>query len=81
MTDSVHLRLYAAARSAAGIAELEVSPATLSTILSRLSFENSELENVIRRCSFLVDGVVSHDLGMEVCAGSTVDVLPPFAGG
>lgn len=79
--ETVRIRFYAAARSAAGSSEIEVSPGTLKQILSILSGENAQLANVLLRCSFLVDGTVSHDMESEIIAGSVVDVLPPFAGG
>ncbi len=78
---SVLIRFYAAARDAAGVRELEVLPGTLEQILVRISENNSRLQQVLSRCSFLIDGTISHDNGIDVLAGSTVDLLPPFAGG
>lgn len=77
----VTVRLYAAARSAAGRSELNVSPDRLENILVSLAFGNPRLSQVFAQCSYLVDSVVVHDLQVEVPAGSTVDILPPFAGG
>lgn len=37
--------------------------------------------DVLGRCSFLVAGVRTDDASSVVPAGTTVDVLPPFAGG
>ena len=75
------MRLYAAARSAAGYSELEVSPDKLEHILASLAIENPRLSQVFAQCSFLINGVVVHDVQAVVAAGSTVDILPPFAGG
>lgn len=75
------IRLYAAARSAAGQSEISVNSDRLDKILSAMSSGNSHLAQVFAQCSFLIDGVVVHDMQVLVTAGSTVDVLPPFAGG
>ncbi|MBI3428655.1 MAG: MoaD/ThiS family protein [Actinobacteria bacterium] len=79
--ESVLIRFYAAARDAAGVRELEVLPGTLEQILVRLSQDNPRLQEVLSRCSFLIDGAICHDHGEKVLAGSRVDLLPPFAGG
>lgn len=81
MNLSVTVRLYAAARSAAGFNELEVSADKLEKILSSLAFGNPQLSHVFAQCSFLIDGIAVHDMQAEVDSGSTVDILPPFAGG
>lgn len=78
---SVTVRLYAAARSAAGQRELSVAPGRLDLILADIARENPRLVQVFLQCSFLLDGVVLHDKESMVPAGSTLDVLPPFAGG
>lgn len=78
---SVTIRLYAAARSAAGKSEVSASPGSLDQILKEISTGNPELKQVFLQCSFLLDGVVLHSKDVMVSANSTVDVLPPFAGG
>lgn len=75
------MRLYAAARSAAGRSEISVAPGRLDFILEAIAKDNSRLKQVLAQCSFLVDGVVLHERDAEILANSTVDVLPPFAGG
>lgn len=77
----VKVRLYAAARSAAGLGEIEVAPDKLEHILLSLAFGNPRLSQVFAQCSFLIDGVAVHDMHVEVAAGNTLDILPPFAGG
>lgn len=81
MKSEVTVRLYAAARSAAGQSEICVAPDRLDFILDSISQQNPRLAQVFAQCSFLVDGVAAHDKKVEIQAGSTVDVLPPFAGG
>jgi molybdopterin converting factor small subunit len=39
------------------------------------------LTRLLKCCSYLVDGVVRHEFAAPLDEGSTVDVLPPFAGG
>jgi molybdopterin converting factor small subunit len=36
---------------------------------------------VLPQCSYLLDEVSLRDLSVQVADGSTLDVLPPFAGG
>ncbi len=81
MKDSVTIRLYAAARAAAGQSKISVTPARLDVILGTISHGNPLLMRVLAQCSFLVDGIVLHDKDAEIPAYSTVDILPPFAGG
>lgn len=81
MNDSVKIRLYAAARAAAGFGEIMVEPGSLDEILNALSRNNARLEQVFTQCSFLVDGLVIHEKNRHISGTSTVDVLPPFAGG
>ncbi|PZG38837.1 molybdopterin synthase sulfur carrier subunit [Spongiactinospora gelatinilytica] len=78
------IRYWAAAKEAAGIAEEPFEAATLGELLAEVTRSRSELAKVIRRSSFLVDGDPvgrrDHDT-VELRRGSTVEVLPPFAGG
>jgi molybdopterin converting factor small subunit len=39
------------------------------------------LAKLLAGCSYLVDGVARRDLELTVSDDSTVDILPPFAGG
>lgn len=81
VNDFVKIRLYAAARAAAGQSEIMVKPGSLDDILSDLARNNARLAQVFLQCSFLVDGLVIHEKDLQIQANSTVDVLPPFAGG
>jgi sulfur-carrier protein len=68
-TVQVTVRYFAAARAAAG-AEVETVSlergTTVAELVAQLGGRNEELARVLKRCSFLCDGI---------------DVLPPFAGG
>ena len=80
----VTVRYFAAARAAAG-AETEtltVEPnTTVAELVDRLGRRDPKLAAVLRRCSYLCDGVAVRDREMPLQSGHTVDVLPPFAGG
>ena len=80
---AVTIRLFAAARAAAGVSELQGQPGTLQSVLDALTTEHPDLTEVLPRCSFLVNGTATHGdpAGVVVEEGVEVDVLPPFAGG
>ncbi len=78
----VTVRFFAAARAAAGQDEASVDPGSLAAILERLALDSPALAGVLPRCSFLVDALAAKaPFDVPVAGGSTVDVLPPFAGG
>lgn len=76
------IRYFAGAAEAAGRKEQPGDGAlTVGDLKSRLSAEHGpDFARVLTACSVLVDGIRATD---ETVAGpdSTVDVLPPFAGG
>ncbi|MEU7970413.1 MoaD/ThiS family protein [Micromonospora sp. NPDC049089] len=77
------IRYFAGARAAAGRAE-EIVPAgrSLDDLTAELTEQHGDrLAGVLRVASFLVNGVSCHDRQTPLPAGSTIDVLPPFAGG
>ncbi|CAL9493924.1 MULTISPECIES: MoaD/ThiS family protein [Streptomyces] len=81
----VTVRYWAAAKAAAGVAEEAYEAATLAEALDGVRERHpGELERVLRRCSFLVDGdpvgTRAHET-VRLADGGTVEVLPPFAGG
>lgn len=80
---AVTVHLFAAARAAAGTPSTEVEEGTLASIVNALGSHYPDLKLVLGRCSFLVDGTAAHGDYDEtfVATGSTIDVLPPFAGG
>ena len=77
------MRLFAAARAAAGVGEVQVDPGSLGIILRALESHHPSLAEVLPRCSYLVDGVAVHGDPDEITVsdGLELDVLPPFAGG
>jgi sulfur-carrier protein len=80
----VTVRYFAAARAAAGL-EDEIlgveSGTTVADLVEQLSARDAELAKVLKRCSFLCDGVAVRDSTAALENAQTVDVLPPFAGG
>lgn len=74
------VRFFAAAEEAVGSDQQERSEASLGELRAALLSEHPALAAVLPRCAVLVDGARvddAHPLG----ASTTVDVLPPFAGG
>ena len=80
---AVTVRLFAAARSAAGAERATAAPGTLQSVVAELTDQFPGLTEVLPRCSFLVDGVAVHGDHSRVAIADSqeVDVLPPFAGG
>lgn len=77
---TVTVRYWAAARAAAGVESETVDAGRLGDILGTLSQRHSQLPPVLGVASVLVDGVQSGP-DSRVREGSTVEILPPFAGG
>jgi molybdopterin converting factor small subunit len=77
---SVQVRLFAVARAKAGTEIISCQPGSLASIIKNIS-SHGELATVLPQCSYLVDGLVPSDLNQEISPGSTIDVLPRFAGG
>ena len=55
--------------------------ATVGELVDTLGARSHELARVLGRCSYLCDGLAVRDQGQPLQAGTTIDVLPPFAGG
>lgn len=88
-TDLIRVRYWAAARAAAGVAndDLPVTgPLPVAEVVRRsvALHPGTRLGEVVRACSVLVDdrplGLADPEVRM-VEPGSTVELLPPFAGG
>lgn len=82
--ETITVRYFAAARAAAGSEseQLTMRPgATVSELVDTLGGRSQELARVLGRCSFLCDGLAVRDHAQPLQAGTTIDVLPPFAGG
>ena len=79
------LRYFAAIRAEAGVAEEQLSGQTLAEVLaSARSSRGERFAEVLGVCSFLVDGEPAgtrDHAAVQLPEGSTVDCLPPFAGG
>lgn len=73
----VTVRLFAAARDAAGTDVLEIPP---GPVIPQLAARGGRFAEVLALCSVVSDG---YRLGPDDPApdGAVVDVLPPFAGG
>jgi molybdopterin synthase sulfur carrier subunit len=84
-TTRVTVRYFAAARAAAGVETEPVEiPAggTVDDLLAAVRAQHGgELSRVLDRCSFLLDEVAVRDRSTVIGDSSTLDVLPPFAGG
>jgi molybdopterin synthase sulfur carrier subunit len=80
---AVTVRYFGGARAAAGISEEITAASTLAELRAILEATHGErLQRVLTACSFLVDGIAARrPEETALVAGSTVDVLPPFAGG
>ncbi|SFI18709.1 MULTISPECIES: MoaD/ThiS family protein [Microbacterium] len=74
------VRYFAAAEERAGVAEETRAEATLGALRVALAAERPGLAAILPRCAVLVDGARVDD-AHPLAAGTTVDVLPPFAGG
>jgi sulfur-carrier protein len=76
------VRYFAAARAAAGVPEETIAATSIAELTATAADRHGEaLRRVLASCSFLVDGLACRDPGMALPEASTVDVLPPFAGG
>lgn len=81
----VTIRYWAAAREAAGLAEEQVEAANLEEALAAArELHGARLSRVLDICAFLVDEkpAGSRDPRTVLLSeGSTIEALPPFAGG
>jgi molybdopterin synthase sulfur carrier subunit len=80
----VTVRFFAAAQAAAGTESETVTlppGATVAELVDGLASRDVGLATVLRRCSYLCDGIAVRDETTTLRSGVTIDVLPPFAGG
>jgi sulfur-carrier protein len=80
----VTVRYFAAAQAVAKAESETVTlrpGATVAELVDDLSMRSIHLATVLSRCSYLCDGIAVRDATKTLPAGSTIDVLPPFAGG
>ncbi|MFT4229807.1 MAG: MoaD/ThiS family protein [Microbacterium sp.] len=74
------VRYFAAAEEAAGVSEELRTESTVGALRVALVAQHPGLAGILPRCAVLVDGARLDDDAVLVDS-STVDVLPPFAGG
>jgi sulfur-carrier protein len=78
----VRIRLFAALREAAGVAEVEARPGSLQGILDELGERFCDrFTAVLGYSSVLVDGERWPDPAAPVPDGAELALLPPFSGG
>ncbi|MBT0566393.1 MoaD/ThiS family protein [Williamsia sp. CHRR-6] len=78
------VRYFAAARAAAGRGEQSLTvpaTATIGDLEAQIGMDNPALARVLQRCTYLRDAVAVRDRAVPVAPCTTIDVLPPFAGG
>ncbi len=85
-----YVRLFAGAAEAIGVTELVVDAGTLGELIERLGTDAGatagteravEIGDILGRCSFLIAGVRRTAPDTPLGQSTSVDVLPPFAGG
>jgi molybdopterin converting factor small subunit len=80
---AVTFRLFASARAAAGTAEVQIAPGPTAEVVAAVAASlPPRFADVLASSSLLADGVrLDHASTAPIAGGTTVDVLPPFAGG
>lgn len=74
------VRYFAAAEEAAGTDAENRDETSLGELRDGILREHPALSGILDRCAVLVDGV-RHEDDAALTAESSVDILPPFAGG
>ncbi|WP_199042389.1 MoaD/ThiS family protein [Glycomyces salinus] len=79
---NVKVRYFAGAKSAAGVSEEEVDAASVGELKDALAERHGPaLGKVLAAATVLVDGRAAREENLGLAAGTTVEILPPFAGG
>lgn len=79
---AVTVRYFAGARAAAGVETETVEAGTLHELLALLGKHHGDrLVAVLDVSSYLLDGVAVTEPSTRLTGTTTIDVLPPFAGG
>jgi molybdopterin converting factor small subunit len=80
---AVTFRMFASARAAAGTAEAHVAPGPTNHVVAALAAGlPPRFADVLASSSLLADGVRLDPISTaRIPGGTTVEVLPPFAGG
>lgn len=80
----VTVRFWAAARAATGVETTCVAAGGVAQVIEVVTRKYPQLSTLLPRCSLLLDGVaVGRENVKSTLApvGSTLEILPPFAGG
>lgn len=78
----INVRYFAAAAAAAETSSESRQADTLGELVDQLrGAHGPDFALVLDRCTLLVDGRYADDPATPLSESSTVDVLPPFAGG
>lgn len=79
----VTIRLFAAARAAAGASEVEIESGPVAAVLAELVARSpGDLARVLPHCAVVAAGErFEHSSAAVLAPGTILDVLPPFAGG
>lgn len=78
----ITVRYFAGAREAAGVATEQLGgPTSVAALRGALVDTHPDLEAVLPRCALLVAGARATSDEAQIPDDTTVDVLPPFAGG
>lgn len=82
---TVTANFYAGAAEAAGTTSTQAAPepgTTVASLTTALAGDDTDLARVLGRCSVLLDGArIGDPADVVLRDGSSVDYLPPFAGG
>ncbi|GAB47153.1 putative molybdopterin converting factor [Mobilicoccus pelagius NBRC 104925] len=81
---TVMLRYWAAAAAATGVDVEEAAPGAVASVLADAVLRHPDLARILDVASVLLDGVPVRAGAREETraeGGSTLEVLPPFAGG
>jgi molybdopterin converting factor small subunit len=75
------VKLYAAARAAAGTSELSIDAATLEDLVGALKVSHPALGRVLLQSTYLLNGTSCKELSTSLTSQDQIDVMPRFAGG
>ena len=76
------MRYFASARAASGVAEEHFDAHDVDDALGQMAARHGQkLAAILKVSSLLLDGVHVGDPATTLPSSSTLDVLPPFAGG
>ena len=78
----IEVRFYAGAAAAAGVDHAEINATSVDDALKSLKSQfGDRLARVLDVAAILVDGQQVHDRTKPLTDNTTVEILPPYAGG